>query len=285
MKSIWHPLLKVKFGVYHDQISAAWIWHRIWRVADFPLFTHSWTRIVRALEHGTATLVDRLAAWMRTQPNIDVRLGVRVSPLAVTDGRVDDVRVGDETIPCDAVISTVALPTLARLVPGQTDQYFSNVAGVEYIGVVCMLLSLKHSFSPNFWTNINDPRISFNGVIEQTNLNHNLRAAGLNIIYIPFYLATTEPRYSASNEALFAEYIPMLKIINTAFTESWIKEWRHVFRAPCAQGRFSQRTSSSPACRITVLRSAVCSSRTRRSSILKIAPSAQPSLRDVKWRA
>jgi protoporphyrinogen oxidase len=234
---IWHPLLKVKFGDYHDQISAAWIWHRIWRVA-----TSRSSILGREsfgyLEHGTATLVDRLAGWMRTQRNIDLRLGVRVSPLAVTDGRVTEVRVGEETIPCDAVISTVALPSLARLVPGQTDQYFATVAGVEYIGVVCMLLSLKRSFSPNFWTNINDPRISFNGIIEQTNLNHNLRAAGLNVIYIPFYLPTTEPRYSASPEALFAEYIPMLKIVNPAFNESWIKEW-HVFRAPYAQAIFA----------------------------------------------
>jgi len=234
---IWHPLLKVKFGAYHDQISAAWIWHRIWRVATSRASILG-RESFGYLEYGTATLVDRLVAWMRTQPNIDIRLGVRVSPLAVTDGRVNEVRVGDETLRCDAVVSTIALPTLARLVPGQTDRYFANVASVEYIGVVCMLLSLKQSFSPNFWTNINDPRISFNGIIEQTNLNDNLRAAGLNVIYIPFYLATTEPRYSASNEALFAEYIPMLKIVNPAFNESWIKEW-HVFRAPYAQAIFA----------------------------------------------
>jgi protoporphyrinogen oxidase len=234
---IWHPLLKVKFGAYHDQISAAWIWHRIWRVATSRASMFG-RESFGYLEYGTATLVDRLVAWMRSQPNIDLRLGVRVSPLTVRDGRVHEVRVGDETIPCDAVISTVALPTLARLVPGQTDRYFANVAGVEYIGVVCMLLSLKRSFSPNFWTNINDPRISFNGIIEQTNLNANLRAAGLNVIYIPFYLPTTEPRYSASNEALFAEYIPMLTLVNPAFNESWIKEW-HVFRAPYAQAIFA----------------------------------------------
>ena len=46
-----------------------------------------------------------------------------------------------------------------------------------------MLLSLKRSFSTNFWTNTNDPRISFNGIIEQTNLNGNLQAAGLNVLY------------------------------------------------------------------------------------------------------
>ncbi len=81
--------------------------------------------------------------------------------------------------------------------PNQTDTYFANVRSVEYIGIVCMLLSLRRSFTTNFWTNTNDPRISFNGIIEQTNLNENLQAAGLNVLYIPFYLPTTEPRYTA----------------------------------------------------------------------------------------
>lgn len=31
---IWHPLLKIKFGKYYESISAAWVWHRIHRVAS-----------------------------------------------------------------------------------------------------------------------------------------------------------------------------------------------------------------------------------------------------------
>ena len=131
----------------------------------------------------------------------------------------------------------MALPTLSRLVPGQTGDYFTNIQKVEDIGVVCVLLNLTRSFSRNFWTNIHDPRISFNGIIEQTNLNVNLQAAGLNVIYIPAYVPTTDARYAASDEALLAEYTSMLKLLNPAFDERWIKEW-HVFRPPHAQAIF-----------------------------------------------
>ena len=234
---IWHPLLKVKFGDYDEKISAAWIWHRIWRVAKSRRSLLE-RESFGYLEHGTATLVEHMLAWMRTQPNADLRHGVRVQPLGVRDGKVAEVRVGEESIPCDAVVSTVALPSLDRLAPGQTSDYFAKVREVKYIGVVCMLLSLNRSFSPNFWTNINDPRISFNGIIEQTNLNENLQAAGLHVIYIPFYLPTSEPRYTAPDEALFAEYTAMLKLLNPAFDESWVKEW-HVFHAPYAQPIFT----------------------------------------------
>jgi len=233
---IWHPLLKVKFGEHHERISAAWIWHRIWRVATSrrSLFDRE---SFGYLEHGSATVVDRVIEWMRRQPHADLRTGVRVQPLTVREGRVREVRVGEETIPCDAVISTVALPTLDRLVPGQTSAYFDRVRRVQYIGVVCMLLSLTRPFGRSFWTNINDSRISFNGIIEQTHLNENLQAAGLNVLYVPFYLPTTEPRYLASDESLLAEYVEMLRLMNPAFDRSWIKEW-HVFRAPMAQPVF-----------------------------------------------
>lgn len=60
------------------------------------------------------------------------------------------------------------------------------------------------------------------------------RDAGLNVIYIPFYLPTSEPRYGFSDDVLFDEYTAMLKLINPAFEPGWVKE-RRVFRAPYAQ--------------------------------------------------
>ncbi len=235
--AIWHPLLKVKFGDYHEQISAAWIWHRIWRVAHSraSLFGRE---TFGYLEDGSATLVDPLVAWLRNQPHTILRTGVKVEPLVLRDGRVTEVRADATALPCDAVISTVALPTLGRLLPDQRDPYFARIRAVKYIGVVCMLLSLNRSLSDNFWTNINDPRISFNGIIEQTRLNHNLRLAGLNVVYVPFYVPTSEPRYSASGEALFAEYTSMLALLNPGFSDAWVKEW-HVFRTPHAQPVFT----------------------------------------------
>lgn len=230
---IWHPLLQIKFGEYHDRISAAWVWHRIWRVAKSRrrLWEHE---SFGYLENGSATLVDHLAGWMAAQPQARLLSGTQVRALDIQDGRVRGVHSDQGYLPCDAAISTLALPTLNKLLPGRSEPYFEKARQIDFIGVVCALFSLKHTFSRNFWTNINDPRISFNGVIELTNLNRYLQAAGLNLIYVPFYLPTDQPRYQETDEALFAEYIPMLRLINPAFDESWIKE-RFVFRTPHAQ--------------------------------------------------
>lgn len=234
---IWHPLLKVKFGDYHDKISAAWIWHRVWRVAASR--RHLLEReSFGCLENGTATVVDALVDWLKQHPDVELRTNAKVDPLVLRDGAVSEVRFGDSSIPVDSVISTAALPALDRLVPGREEEYFQRARQVTYIGVVCMLMSLKKPFSKTFWTNINDPRVAFNGVVEQTALNQNLKRAGLNVLYVPFYLPTTEPRYSASNEALFEEYVEALKVVNPKFDRDWVKEY-HVFRSPYAQPIFT----------------------------------------------
>jgi len=235
--AIWHPLLKVKFGDYYEQISAAWVWHRIWRVANSrtSLFARE---TFGYLEHGSATLVDPVVAWLRKQPNAVLRTRARVESFLVRDGAISGVCTDGSTLPCDAVISTVALPTLSRVLPTQNDPYFHRVRAVGYIGVVCMLLSLDRPLSVNFWTNINDPRISFNGIIEQTRLNENLRRAGLNVLYVPFYVPTSAARYTAKDDVLFAEYTGMLRLLNPSFTTAWVKEW-HVFRTPFAQPIFT----------------------------------------------
>jgi protoporphyrinogen oxidase len=230
---IWHPLLKVKFGDDHDRISAAWIWHRIWRVArsrKSMLAGESFGY----LEHGSATLVDALVDWLKAQPNATVLTGVRVEPLTTTGDRVTEVRTDQGTFPCDAVVSTVALPSLDRLVPGRTDEYFDKVRQVRYIGVVCALFSLKRSLSA---TSDEHQRLKHRPPARQQSCPFKYAAEGLHVIYVPFYLPTDDPRYSATDEALFDEYTAMLKLVQPDFDRSWVKEF-HVFRAPHAQALF-----------------------------------------------
>lgn len=231
-EAIWHPLLRIKFGEYYDQIAAAWIWHRIWRVARSRR-TLLEKEMFGYFEQGSSTLYAALLQELQ-ENNIELRGGIQVEQILVEDGRVCGVLTSQGTIECDAVISTVALPTLDRLVPGQQAPYFQNLRQINYIGVVCLLLSLDRPLGKNFWTNTNDPRIPFNGFIEITQLNQHFKRLGLNLVYIPYYLATNEPRYSYPDEQVLTEYIQALKIINPQFSEAWIKEW-HVFRTPHAQ--------------------------------------------------
>jgi protoporphyrinogen oxidase len=232
---IWHPLLGVKFGDYHDKISAAWIWHRIKRVATSRKGGVLGRDYLGYLEQGTDTVVEELLKRLQASPHVTLRPNAPAKEIVIEAGRVRGVCLADgEFLPAENVLSTAALPVLSQLAPHLDPAFRQQIDQVEYIGVVCMLLQLHRPLGEAFWTNINDPEISFNGYIEYTQLNHHLRAAGLNILYIPYYLRPDDPRYSFDDDYLFREYASMLKLILPDFDESWVKQ-RWVFRARYAQ--------------------------------------------------
>ena len=229
---IWHPLLKIKFGPYYDQVAASWMWHRIHRVAQSRegLFAQE---EMGFFSGGSQMLVDAFAAHLN-KAGADVRLNEPVQQIAMRDGRAVGLRVSGGEVACDAVLSTSALPVLAGMLPDEAAAYRAQIADINYIGVACMILKLNHPISPHFWLNVNDPQISFNGIIEYTNLNPRPDLGGTHIAYIPYYLLTSEPRYNMDEADMFAEYATALRRINPAFDESWVLEYR-VFRSPYAQ--------------------------------------------------
>ena len=61
----WYPLLAVKFPQVHDRISAAWVWHRVHRVASCrKTLLHK--EHLGFLQGGTQTLIDVIEERLRT---------------------------------------------------------------------------------------------------------------------------------------------------------------------------------------------------------------------------
>lgn len=233
---IWDPLLRVKFGPYHNQISAAWMWHRINRVARsrssyfqperFGVFRGGSQVIVQAL-------LDRLAGM----PQVTIRTGASVERLATSGNRVRAIHLRDgAAVLVDAAISTIALAGLTRMVPELPLAYREQLEGIRYLGVVCGLLVLDHSITDAFWLNVNDKRTPFNGLIEYTNLNGRLKEqlGGRSIVYVPQYIRTSDPMYAASDEEMLRLYKEALRVINPAFRDAWIQRCI-VCREPWAQ--------------------------------------------------
>lgn len=223
---VWDPLLTLKFGRYHDQISAAWVWHRIHRVAK------SKGRL-GYLEGGTQLLLDTLANSLR-------EAGVRIHParpvarvLAEGD-RVAGLSLADGTeASFDRVVSTVPLTVLADLLPEGWSGYAAELRKIQYIGVACLSLKLERRVSPYFWLNVHDTRAPFNGIIEYTNLNP-MRPENGHIVYVPYYVPTDHPIYRMDDETLFERSWEALKIITPGLEDADLIA-HHVARAPYAQ--------------------------------------------------
>ena len=128
------------------------------------------------------------------------------------------LRIGGKDYDFDSVISTVPLPYLVRLVPELPDEEKSRIAAINNVGVVCVLLKLKRPFTRNFWMNINDPRIEIPGLIEYTNLNPLDGQAA--IVYAPFYMPQTHPKYSRDKQAFIDETVACMRLIRSDFRDA-----------------------------------------------------------------
>lgn len=231
---IWHPLLWGKFGEDAQEIAAAWMWHRIWRVARSRQHLLS-PEMFGAFEQGSYTIVDALVAWLQQRTaQVCLRLATPVQALLRNESGWQVQCADGQSLAVDAVVSTVALPALLRILPQADAAYQQQLRSIPMIGVVCLLMRLRQPFSPNFWLNIHDPRVAFNGIIELTNLNLRLKQAGLNLLYVPFYLPTSHERYQRDDAGLMQEYLTALRYVNPNFDQSWVME-AYISREPYAQ--------------------------------------------------
>ena len=231
--TIWDPLLRIKFGDDHEQISAAWIWHRIHRVA------RSRTKLLGLnsygyLDQGCHTLMQRMIDRLSGSENFRLILNGKASKISIKNRKTEGVILEDgKSISADAVISTCAIPTFIKMVDSLGD-YGARLASITYINVVCALFELDRPYSNHFWLNVNDPRMSFNGIVETTNLNPRPDLKGRSLIYVPYYMSSQNPRWGWTDESFLNEYTEALKIINPQFKEDWIVR-RHIFRDANAQ--------------------------------------------------
>ncbi len=232
--TIWDPLLRIKFGDDHHTVSAAWIWHRIHRVAMSRRHLFE-KEHMGYLENGSATVIDALADRVRSMPNVSIRTGIPVQTIHTENERVTAVELANsERLACSSVVSTMALAHFIHLVPTLDETYSRDLGEIEYLATVCGLLVLKRSITDSFWVNINDPEIAFNGIIEYTKLNDHPRFGGKTMLYVPDYLRTSHPRFSATDDELLEQFTAGLARINPAFDASWIEECQ-ISRATHAQ--------------------------------------------------
>ncbi len=228
---IWEPLMRFKFSEHADAISAAWIWARMVRLSRSR--TSPWREQLGYLQGGTQALVDALGQDFERRGG-RIALNMPVDKIVLDGGRVVGVRTAGETLPADAVISTITTSRFLQLASDLEGDYFERLRKIPTIGIFCLFLRLERQVTPFFWVNANDPRVPFAGMIEYTNLNPLPELGGDRILYVPQYLSADDPRYAQSDEEVLRRYTDALALVNPAFDRSWVR-FSAVFRDRFAQ--------------------------------------------------
>jgi len=230
---IFEPMLRGKFGDYHDQISMSWLWNK------FALRTASrgegiLGRFKEQLGYPIGSfgeVFDVLAERVRSQGGtVDISSAVR--SIKVEDGRCVGFEVSrrgsePEQRAYDVVLSTVPSYIMPRLVPELPADYVENLTNKTYLAAVLIVLVLDRPLSRHYWTYVGDRSIPFLGIIEHTNFISAENYGGGHIVYLTNYLARDSKMYAMTSEELYREYLPHLSRINSEFDESWVKEYHH----------------------------------------------------------
>jgi protoporphyrinogen oxidase len=228
---IWEPLMRFKFAEHADEISAAWIWARMVRLSRSR--TSPWREELGYIEGGSATVLEGLGRDFERRGG-RVVFSAPVEQIVLEGGRARGVRLGGETLPADAVISTVTTSRFRQLAQGLDGPYIRALERIPTIGIFCLFLRLRAAVTPFFWVNTNDARVPFAGMIEYTNLNPLPELGGDHILYVPQYLSAEDPRYGLADDEVLRLYTEALRLINPSFDPSWIR-FSAVFRDRFAQ--------------------------------------------------
>jgi protoporphyrinogen oxidase len=204
---LWKRLQELKFYEYADQVAASWIATRIKRIGNSrkSIFQEQ----LGYIDGGSETLVEAIAADIRRKGG-RIHLGAAAEQVVVRDGGVAAVRAGGRDYPVDAVIATVPVPLVNQLVPDLPQDWKDKYAAICNIGVVCLLFKLRKSVTPHFWLNIVADDIDIPGLIEFSNL----RPVGETIVYVPYYMPVTQPKWKWTDRQFIDEAFAYIKRIN-----------------------------------------------------------------------
>ena len=210
---LWRRLFDLKFYEYADNISAAWIWTRIKRLGRSrrSLFQEE----LGYIEGGSETLVHALEAAIERRGG-RIHVSMPVERIVIEDSVVKGVVARGTRYAADSVISTVPMPFVGAMVPDLAEAWRRRYADIANIGVICVLFKLKRSVTPHFWVNVVDDDVDVPGIVEFSNL----RRLPCTVIYVPYYMPTTNPKWNWTNEMLAAEAFAAIRRINPEISDS-----------------------------------------------------------------
>ncbi len=243
-ETMWEPLLEKKFQERKEQIPVAWMWGKTHRRANSR--SNFKQEEFGFLEGSFRTLYNRLAEEI-VQRGGEVHRGVPVTGVHFADERVEGIEYAGGSLDTDVLVSAVPYPLFWNLVAGATDRVRNKLPAIprlEYLGAICLIVSLKQSLSDILWLNVNDPDIPFVVAIEISNLIGRAQFGGNSVLYLASYLPSDSEMFHSAPEAIFDSYSDSLKKIFPHYDRSQVTEYRverHPFADPIPSLNYSEQ--------------------------------------------
>jgi protoporphyrinogen oxidase len=264
-ESIWEPLLRSKLGAARDKTSAAFIWATINRLYGARQNSGSSKQEQMGHVRGGYHTILSAAEKHLIELGVELKKGTpveKITPRSESAARPASaesqapekprfsLHAENQDFDFDKVLLTVDCPKVLKLVDGCTDtnrSYWRNLKNVDYLGVVCLFLVLKHQLSPYYVINLLDKELPFTGIIEATNIVSSADMGGKHIVYLPKYVTRDDPVKSKSDQEIKTAFIDKLRKVYPHLDNQDIlhsKVFRAEYVQPLQEIDFLDRASS-----------------------------------------
>ncbi len=235
-ETVWAPLLKGKFGIYANEVSAAWIWSKF--VDRGSSRGKGGFEMLGYLSGGLGQIFEEISKNLMAQGH-EVHFDAGVERIIANEtGRIDKIQVNGEIFETDLVVSAVQTPDLVKILPDQLNNFKNQLDRIKFLSNVCLVMELNRSLSSFYWSNVTDPDAPFVGIIEQTNWVDRAEYGGNHLVYISTYVPPGDHRLTMDEQTLIEYYLPHIKKMFPHFDESFInhsKIWRAPYTQPVVQ--------------------------------------------------
>ncbi len=234
----FEPLLIGKFGEHYKDVTMAWFWAR---------FKARTTRLA-TFEGGFQAFADLFAEKLKSM-GVRFQMETMIDQVKQKKGKLELTVKGKKEL-FDQVLVTSSPHQMTRLVPELPDEYLSGLLGLQSMGAVVLVLSLKHQLSKEgyYWFNLpKSAGFPFLALVEHTNFLSSEHFGGDHIVYCGDYLDPGHEYFHLTQKQLLERFTPGLSRINPEFNADWIKKswlWKTSYAQPIPLVDHSQNIPS-----------------------------------------
>ena len=215
--SFFGPYTEKLWGVPPTKISSDWASQRIsllsasdvlWRLFGLRRGgARTYARRYLYPRKGIGQIFNRMAI-ATSERGGDVRLGARVIGLDTRAGKIRAVRFrdasGEHEIGCDAVISTISLPLLARMLGGMTEAASGSARRLRFRAIRLLNILLDGaSVTPHTWMYVSDPAHIMTRIQEPRHRSPEMAPPGMTSLMLEIPCEIGDQTWRATDEALY----------------------------------------------------------------------------------
>ncbi len=228
-RRLWSPLLRSKFDLDAEDVSAVWIWNKFRLRGSSRAGGRS---CLGYLEGSFGQLADALIQSIQAKGGriLFGHTATNISRMQTKAGTYRVTCVLDNSssvrIAANAVLCTLSGRQFASMSAGLSlpDEYLAKVRSIRYKGDLCLVLRLSRSLSPYYWTTICDES-PFVVVVEHTNLTGPDGYRG-HVVYLSRYIDVADPLWTRPDGEIYQLFIQGLSQIYPDFSARDVIDWR-----------------------------------------------------------